>query len=229
MAPVVVLSWHPAPIKSLAQVVDAKMPEHWFYGERNLLYTGQVQGRRVSFVSVPVGAPGTVMMMEEMIVCGARAFIGLGWAGSLQATAPAGTFIMPMSCISEEGTSAHYIDKRTPVGPSSRLAKIIQESCKEEGVNPQQGPVWTTDAPYRELMSKIEEYHRRGILGVDMETSTMYALGRVRNVDVCNLLVVRDELWLEWRPAFGSPQLREATRKTQQVILRVLTKNLFED
>lgn len=32
-----------------------------------------------------------VMIMEEMIACGARVFLGLGWAGSLQETATVGT------------------------------------------------------------------------------------------------------------------------------------------
>ncbi len=165
------------------------------------------------------------MMMEEMIVCGARDFIGLGWAGSLQPHAPVGTFIIPTACLSEEGTSAHYIDKGRIAGPSPHLAHIIRESCKEEGTLPMTGTLWTTDAPYRELVSKIQEYRDRGVLGVDMETSAMYALGQVRGVDVCNLLVVSDELWHEWKPAFGTPQLRDAALKARQVILRCLAKN----
>jgi len=82
----------------------------------------------------------------------------------------------------------------------------------------------TTDAPYRELISKIEAYGRQGVLGVDMETSAMYALGQVRYVDVCNLLVVSDELSHEWRPAFGQTELLQALQRAQRVVLRCLTK-----
>jgi len=103
---------------------------------------------------------------------------------------------------------------------------MIQESCQAEGVKVVPGPLWTTDAPYRELVSKIEAYRRQGVVGVDMETSAMYALGRVRGVAVCNLLVVSDELWHEWRPAFGSPELREATQRAQRVILRCAARGL---
>jgi len=173
-----------------------------------------------------VGAPGTVMVMEEMIACGAKVFLGLGFAGSLQPTAPVGTLLIPTECISEEGTSAHYLESEIAIGPSSRLAEIIQELCKAEGLNVLSGPFWTTDAPYREFVRKIEAYRHQGVLGVDMETSAMYALGRVRGVDVCNLLVVSDELWHEWRPAFGSQEVREAMQRAGQVILRCLTKGL---
>jgi hypothetical protein len=50
----------------------------------------------------------------------------------------------------------------------------------------------------------------------------MYALGRFRGVDVCNLLIVSDELWQEWRAAFRSSELKEATECAQRVILRCL-------
>jgi len=75
-------------------------------------------------------------------------------------------------------------------------------------------------------VSKIEAYRRRGILGVDMETSAMYTLGRVRGVEVCNLLVVSDELWHDWRPAFGSTELADATQRAERVILRCAAKGL---
>jgi nucleoside phosphorylase len=58
-----------------------------------------------------------------------------------------------------------------------------------------------------------------------METSAMYTLGKVRRVDVCNLLVVSDELLHEWKPAFGTPELDDANTKAQQVILRMIEKN----
>ena len=73
-------------------------------------------------------------------------------------------------------------------------------------------------------MSKIEAYGRQGVLGVDMETSAMYALGIYRSVSVCNLLVVSDELWHEWRPAFGTVELDDATDLAQRIVARLLCR-----
>lgn len=36
VAPVIVLSWSLGIVQSLAESINAKIPEHWFYGERNL-------------------------------------------------------------------------------------------------------------------------------------------------------------------------------------------------
>lgn len=222
VAPVVVISWGRGVVQSLADAVGARTPPHWFYNEGLLFYTGHVQGQRVSFAQAPVGAPGTVMMMEEMIACGARVFLGLGWAGSLQPSISVGTLLIPTGCVREEGTSFHYLDGEAVVAPSERLVGLLKASARSEGVEVVCGSFWTTDAPYRELVGKIESFGRQSVLGVDMESSAMYALGQFRGVDVCNLLVVSDELSREWRPAFRSPELREATERAQRLILGCL-------
>ena len=192
-------------------------------GDRHPFFKGQVDGLDVSLAHLPVGAPGTVMMMEEMIACGARTIIGLGWAGSLQPTAPIGSFLIPTSCISEEGTSAHYLDGDVSLTPDEVLVQALETAARDEGAQVTKGPLWTTDAPYRELRSKVQAYRSQGVLGVDMETSAMYALGLFRRVSVCNLLVVSDELGDEWRPAFGTPQLRAANEKAKRAVLRFLS------
>jgi len=228
VSPIVVVSWQLSMIRALADTVGAKIPKHWFYGERYPLYTGRVEGRNVSFVYLPVGAPGTVMIMEEMIASGARAFIGLGYAGSLQENLPVGSIIIPTSCIVEEGTSRHYLDRTSGIAPAPKLVRILRESCEEDGLKPALGPHWTTDAPYRETLDKITNYHDQGVLGVDMETSAMYTLGQVRNVEVCNLLVVSDELWNKWDPAFGTDRLREAAERARNIVLRSVGKISFD-
>jgi uridine phosphorylase len=240
VAPCVVLSWGPSAIEELAESIGAEPAEHWHWLTRYPLYTGEFQGRRVSFVQAGIGAPATVATMESLIACGARLFLGLGWAGSLQPNAPVGTFLIPTRCIREEGTSFHYLDADVTVTPDGRLVALLQRTAKEiedesqvEDENKGEdrdedhapvlaGPHWTTDAPYRELNCKIEAYRRQGVLGVDMETSAMYALGQFRNVPVCNLLVVGDVVWQEWKPAFRTPELKAATRRAQRVMLRAL-------
>jgi len=224
VTPIVVLTWSLRTAQALAKEIDAKIPTHWPYGERFPIYSGRVLDRAVSFAYVPIGAPGTVIMMEEMIACGARTLIGLGWAGSLQENIRVGSFLVPTSCVCEEGTSRHYLDQETSVTPSSRLVEIIRNLCEKEGIKTEAGPVWTTDAPYREFVSKIKRYNQQGVLAVDMETSAMYALGKSRQVDVCNLLVVSDELLREWKPAFRSPELDDANGKARQIILKILAK-----
>ncbi len=227
VSPVVVVAWHRNVVESLARTVGACLSKHWIYSREYPLYSGEVNGHPVSFAHVPVGAPGTIMIMEEMIACGARVFLGLGLAGSLQPTAPTGTCLIPTYCVREEGTSVHYMSDESRIVPSPRLVKILQESCREKQVKVLSGPLWTTDAPYRELVTKIKTYSKQGVLGVDMETSAMYALGQFRNVEVANLLVVSDELWHEWQIASGSSRLQKTIKKAKEVILHSLANGVI--
>lgn len=223
VAPVVVVSWGRGVVQGLAEQTQAQLSQHWFYGERNPLFHGSYEGKAISFAQLPVGAPGSVMMMEELIACGARTILGLGWAGSLQPEAPIGSLIIPTSCLSEEGTSLHYFEEDIDLAPDPGLVSTLVQSAKLEGATALPGPMWTTDAPYREMRYKVNEYQRQGILGVDMETSAMYALGIFRRIRVCNLLVVSDQLAEEWDEAFGTERLQLANRLAQQIILRTLT------
>ncbi|MCX6138653.1 MAG: nucleoside phosphorylase [Ignavibacteriales bacterium] len=220
VAPRVVLSWGYGIIRSLAAQTGAEIPEHWMYGKLYPMYTGKIGGVSVSFVEMPVGAAGTVMVMEELIACGARTFIGLGWAGSLQPDLSIGSLVIPTSCIREEGTSFHYLDDSHALHPDLRLQQRLIESAITEGASATPGPLWTTDAPYRELRSKVERYRGNGVLGVDMETSAMYAIGLFRKVAVCNLMVVSDMLGAEWHEGFASEALEQANKRAEKIVLR---------
>lgn len=218
----VVLSWGTKVVEWMADSLGAELSPNWLYGDREQLYTAEIDGQRVSIVRVPVGAPGTVMHMEEMIACGAKTFIGLGWAGSLLPEAPIGSLLIPTSCVRQEGTSPHYIEDESRIIPDPELVELLTLGAEVEGLDVHSGIQWTTDAPYREFLHQIETFRQGGVLGVDMETSAMYALGLFRNVRVANLLVVSDEVWHEWRPAFGTEELVRSTRDAQRIIERAL-------
>ncbi len=222
LGPIVIGSWNLSTVKSLARTIGAKLSPSWWWGPRFPMYNGEIGGKGVSLVNLPLGAPATVMVMEELIACGTRIFLGLGLAGSIQPEAPVGTCFIPTSCIREEGTSPHYLSSDEGLRPAPRLVRALEKARVKKGVTAYTGPLWTTDAPYREMVTMIENYRLRDILGVDMETSAMYALGVYRNVEVCNFLVVSDELWRDWKPAFGRPELKKALKRSEEVVLEAV-------
>jgi len=222
VAQVAILSWAPSVIKRLAGTVNAEPNKLWPWQERHLFLTGQINDLSVSFAQVGIGAPATITAMEEMIACGVKAFIGLGWAGSLQPIAPVGSLLIPGRCVREEGTSRHYLPDNENVLPNPKLASLLLQTAQKMNMKLFQKPHWTTDAPYREFTDTITMYGKQGIFGVDMETSAMYALGQFREVAVCNLLVVSDELWSEWHPIFRTPVLKEATLHAEALVLKFL-------
>jgi uridine phosphorylase len=223
LAPLVIGTWFQSVTEHLAKEAGLSPSENWPYGSPATpqLFTGQVGGINVSLTTFPVGAPGTVAILEELVAAGARRIIGLGMAGSLQETAPVGAFLLPGECVREEGTSLHYLPAETMVGPDPALREALSRAlaAAAPGRVIHSGRHWTTDAIYREFIWKIEKYRAAGVLGVDMETSAMYALGQFLGLPVANLLVVSDELWHRWRPGFGTSELRKAMRQAGGAIL----------
>lgn len=207
IASTVIITWFSDVRESLARSVNGQLLPHAPF--RNVV-SGFIESVPVTVVQCPIGAPGTIACMEELIVCGAKRFIGVGAAGSLQPQNPIGSLIIADTCVSDEGTSKHYDAANGTIHADANLRNVLAQSANKLGYHASVGTQWTIDAIYRESIETIELRRKSGVLGVDMETSAMYALGQFRGVQVANILAISDELWHEWNPAFGTELLREA-------------------
>lgn len=192
-----VITWGQRTFDEVEARLGAERWAAWPYMGRNFL---SVTPEGVGVLRAPVGSPGTIMMMEEIRALGATSFVGFGLAGGISGDLRPGGVVIPTACISEEGTSHHYGGTHE-LRPSPSLLTNLTEALTRGDTSPTAGRVWTTDAPYRETTEKVQRYRAEGVLAVDMETSAMYAFGRFRNVQVCNVLVVADTLGEEWDPA----------------------------
>src|SRR5262245_37866019 len=142
----------------------------------------------------PYGAPATVATLETAIALGARRVLFLGICGSLQPDLRIGDFVLADHAIREEGTSYHYLPAEAPAEPSPALLDLAAARLLDAGVPYRCGTIWTTDAPYRETHTKVRRLASQGVLGVEMETSAVYALARFRGVDALSFQVVSDQL-----------------------------------
>ncbi|MEW6184448.1 MAG: nucleoside phosphorylase [Thermodesulfobacteriota bacterium] len=176
--------------------------------------------RNMALAGPAVGAPQAVMILEKLIALGAGQVILLGWIGGLQPYLSFGDLLLPDGAFSEEGTSAHYSKEKRPK-PSANLFQELRKALQKGGVAFRQGPVWTTDAPYRETIDKVKTFQSQGLLGVDMETSAVFTVGAFRGIETAALLVVSDDLSrLKWRHGFREPQFKESRNKVIDFLFR---------
>ncbi len=168
-----------------------------------------------------VGAPMAVLCLEKLIALGATRIIVCGWCGSLQPDLGVGELVLPTWAISEEGTSGHYpLEGRSRSESSPRLRKELLDFFAETGKELREGPIWTTDALYRETRKKVVRYGSEGILGVDMECSALMQVAAFRGVELAAVLMVSDLLWQDpWQPAFQSKEFR---RRSQGLVADLL-------
>ena len=92
-------------------------------------------------------------------------------------------FALITSSIRDEGTSYHLpIDK--PAILNEHLFKLLNSYVDNEGCPYFNGTSCTTDAPYRETQSAIDEMKQQNISCVEMEASALYALSEVKNYPI---------------------------------------------
>ncbi len=162
-----------------------------------------------------VGAPMAVICLEKLIALGASRIIVCGWCGSLQPDLGVGELVLPTWAISEEGTSAHY-----PVAGKVESSVRLRQALKDSFVV-KEGPIWTTDALYRETREKVVRYGQEGILAVDMECSALMQVAAFRGVELAAVLMVSDLLWQNpWQPGFQGNDFRNRSQELVADLLR---------
>jgi len=167
-----------------------------------------------------LGAPQGAIVMEKLIALGAKRIWVLGWCGSLQPNIAIGDLIIPTVALSEEGTSAHYPVNKKSKQTNPFLNKRLEDALQKANLPFKKGPVWTTDALYRETAEKVTEYGKRGYLAVEMEMSALINVAIYRSVKLAGLLIVSDELFsLQWHYGFGLNKLKKASRDAGRLLL----------
>jgi len=199
--------------------------------KRSFLFNSTLYHSDALFLSGPaVGAPMAVLCLEKLIALGAKKIILYGWCGSLQEKLHAMDLLIPTSGVSEEGTSRHYQpDRSYTIKPSTVLRNQLCRVLKDKRIEFQQGPLWTTDAPYRETMDKVTDYTAQGIYAVDMEYSALCTVAAFRKVQLAAAMLVSDELLRSpWKPHYAFKSFKKRSRELLSLLCEtVRVKNEF--
>ena len=207
----VVLVSTAADLRMLCRTVDADaMAGHRLFTSR-LHVAPNPRSHPFSLIGPIIGAPYAVMVLETLIVWGAQRFIYFGWCGAIDPRVRIGDIVIADAAAIDEGTSRHYVQEPSGYAkPAPALADAMRQACSRIGVVFHEGPVWSTDAIFRETPEKVRRYQQEGTLAVEMELSALFSVGKFRSVEVGGILVVSDELsTLNWRPGFKDERFRK--------------------
>lgn len=161
-----------------------------------------------------IGAPALAATMEELIARGARRFVSVGLAGSLQSRLNVGATVLCTRAIRDEGTSHHYVRPGKYAYASVPLSNRLQRGLEARNLPVIRGASWTVDAVYRETLPEIRTYRKAGVLTVDMEASALFSIAGAAGVESAALFTVSDILdETGWVPRF-----REAGTHLQSLL-----------
>ena len=185
------------------------------------LYETIQGGQKITLAGPMVGAPYAVLILEKLIVLGAKKILFFGWCGSVQEGLTIGDLLVPERGMIGEGTSQYYLSGNGAHGsPSSaRVSHVVKKTCQNYAMPCHTGPVWSTDAPYRETAQQVLSLKKSGVMAVDMESSALFTVSQFRHVETGALLVVSDELSsLKWRSGFSDHKFKVSRKKASEII-----------
>lgn len=143
----------------------------------------------ICFLDGGRGAPQAVDTIETLSALGVKNVISVGMMGAFGIGIDVGDIVIPRRAYVEEGSSLHYYESIEYSKPSELLLNKALSRIHNKG----DMPIVTTDAVYRQTFHKESLWRDKGCVGVDMETSALFSVGRYLGMDVVSVLIASDK------------------------------------
>jgi len=147
----------------------------------------------LTILNFGMGSAMAATAMDLLAAVTPKAVLFLGKCGGFKKT-KVGDFVLPIAAIRGEGTSNDYLPPEIPALPSFRLHRAVAEMIvKQGGRDYWTGTVHTTNRRVWEHDEKFKEYlNSTRVIGIDMETATIFVVGFVNRIPKGALLLVSD-------------------------------------
>lgn len=156
------------------------------------MYMGKWKDKKVAFCCA-YGAPRTVEVIHIFSKLGVKLAVQIGTCGGLQPHLKTGDIILPKVAFCREGVGQMYGAADAAEG-SMEWIDASQKILQAKGHTTYIGSHVTWSSLFTESPQMIEAWHNAGLLSVEMETATTFAVARYFNVPAVSLIVVWDDL-----------------------------------
>jgi uridine phosphorylase len=165
---------------------------HWLNEDRGLTTaTGTSRGVRVTVSAFGMGAPIAAVVLHELRDLGVDVFLRLGTIMNLEPVA-LGDLVIADGAIRGESTSGTYVPAGFPAAGDHDLNAALRGAADAAGEPWHAGLVDSSDGFYTQMLGadgRFDELQRLGVLGLDMETSAVLAVGRALGARAASLCV----------------------------------------
>ena len=134
------------------------------------------------------GAPMAADTLEILHALGVRNVVSAGLMGGFSRDIHVGDVIIPSRAYVEEGTSLHYYESIDYSEPDAALFQQLTDYIP----NHKTAPIVSMDAVFRQTYYKEVLWRKKGCVGVDMETSALYSVGKYLGLHVVSASMVSD-------------------------------------
>jgi AMP nucleosidase len=147
----------------------------------------------LTIINFGIGSANAATIMDLLVARNPKGVLFLGKCGGLKHSTEIGHFILPIAAIRGEGTSDDYLPREVPALPSFKLHKFVSEKIVAHQQEYRTGVIYTTNRRVWEWDNEFKErLHKLSVIGIDMETATVFITGHVNQIPRGALLLVSD-------------------------------------
>lgn len=202
------------------------------------IYTGLLDGTKVSVCSTGIGGPSAAIALEELIHCGADTFIRVGTSGGMDVEVQGGDVVIATGAIRMEGTTKEYAPIEYPAVADFQIVQALAEAAEEFPGRSHIGVLQCKDSFYGqhdpdsmpvgyELKDKWDAWIRCGALASEMESAALFIVGSIRKVRVGSIMLV---LGNQTRRALGMEDcICMDTERAIQIAVQAIRKLIRKD
>ena len=232
----VILVGDPGRCESVSELFDN--PVHVAYNREYNIYTGYLEGEKVSVCSTGIGGPSTAIALEELHHIGADTFIRCGTCGGIDIDVKSGDIVIATGAIRYEHTSCEYAPIEFPAVADYKIVNMLKEAGDEAGRVSHVGVVQCKDSFYgqhspesmpvaAELLEKWEAWKRLGVKASEMESSALFVIASARGCRAGSCFHV---IWNQEREKAGLDQdMDEDTSAAVKIAVEAMRKVIRAD
>jgi purine-nucleoside phosphorylase len=173
-----------------------------------------INGKRIWF-DVVYGSAYLVELMHICCLLGSKKNILLGSCGALSKGYMSGDIVIPTYSYGEDSTAKMYErdNKDNKYYPDNTLTSEIKSKIGTQ-YKVLEGPIVTCQAMLAETREDINRWNKEGYIGVEMETSSFFAVSKHFNVPSSALLYIGDNL-IEGETVFSENHIKLVDKRTE--------------
>jgi len=178
------------------------------------IVSGSRDGVPLTAASHGVGAPGTAVLLEELIKLGATTVIRIGNSGGLDPKLALGDLAITTGCVRDDGTSRTYVVPEFPAVADWRVVGALVDAAREAGARAHTGITWSLDGFYvrnavagpggsmtsmsvggywpSHLEARIRDMQQARVMNCEMEAGVLLTLAGLFGVRAGAICVVSD-------------------------------------
>ncbi|MCL4561534.1 MAG: nucleoside phosphorylase [Chloroflexi bacterium] len=194
-----------------------------------LVYTGTVDGIRMTVSSTGMGGPSTAICIEELGHMGVGTFIRVGSSGTMQDYVDCGDVIISTGTYRDGGTANNYLPIEFPAVPNFDVTTALVQAARHLGLKAHVGLGSAGDSFYAPRdPSRRDLLKQAGIVSGEMESDTLYVVAALRGWRA-GALYANDGTSKETKPAWGEEAFKQGEENAILIAIEAMKAIALSD